>query len=211
MSLFEDLKNSIIDMDPDRSVALTQQAIDGGTAPLDIVNKGLIAGIEIVGEKFKNFEFFLPEVMMAAKAFKSAFELVQPLLVESGYEPKGIILVGTVAGDNHDIGKNIVLALLQGNGYEVHDAGVDVSPERFVELVREIKPNVLGMSALLTTTMANMRETIAALTEAGLRGSVKVIIGGSCVNPEFAQKINADGYSEDAADAVKLVDSLLTN
>jgi 5-methyltetrahydrofolate--homocysteine methyltransferase len=209
MADFEALKNSVIDMDPDRAVELTQSAVAEGVAPLDIVNTALIPGIDVVGQKFRDFEYFLPEVIMAAKAFKAAFEVILPQLNEAGYEPKGRVLIGTVSGDNHDIGKNIVIALLQGSGYEVHDAGVDVSAQRFVELVRDIKPHVVGMSALLTTTMAVMRDTIAELSGAGLRDSVKVIVGGSCVNPEFAQKIGADGYGEDASEAVKLVDRLL--
>jgi 5-methyltetrahydrofolate--homocysteine methyltransferase len=210
MSLFEDLKNAIIDMDPDKAEALTRQSLSEGETPMDIVRHGLIAGIDIVGEKFKNYEFFLPEVMMAANAFKTSFAVVQPQLIAEGYEPKGRVLIGTVQGDNHDIGKNIVIALLQGNGYEVHDAGVDVSPARFVELTRELKPHVLGMSALLTTTMANMRDTVAALTDAGLRDSVKVIIGGSCVYTEFAEKIGVDGYGDDATEAVTLVNNLIS-
>ena len=209
MSLFDDLKQCIIDMDPDRAVELVNQSLGQGDPPMDIVDKGLIPGIDVVGKKFKNFEYFLPEVMMAANAFKAGFELVLPHLLDSGYEPKGRVLIGTVEGDNHDIGKNIVIALLQGNGYEVVDAGVDVSPARFVELVNEHRPNVLGMSALLTTTMANMRETVNALTEQGMRDQVKVMIGGSCVNPEFAEKIGADGYGEDATDAVSLVERLV--
>lgn len=209
MSVYEEISEAIDNMDIDLTVELVQKAIEGGEAAMDIVEKGLIAGIEVVGEKFKSFEYFLPEVIMAAKAFKSGFEVIAPKLLDSGYEPKGRVLMGTVLGDNHDIGKNIVLALLQGNGYEVHDAGVDITPEKFVELVREIKPNVVGMSALLTTTMANMRETVSALKSAGLRESVKVIIGGSCVSGEFADTIGADGYGEDATDAVALVNRLL--
>lgn len=209
MSLFETLKNAVINMEVEEAEALVRKGLDDGLAPLDIVNKGLIAGIEVVGEKFRDFEYFLPEVITAANAFKAGFAAVAPRLKDSGYKPKGRILIGTVRGDNHDIGKNIVLALLQGNGYEVSDAGVDVPPERFVQLVRETKPDVVGMSALLTTTMARMRETVEALTSAGLRDSVKVIVGGSCVSSEFAAGIGADGYGDDAAAAVKLVGELL--
>ncbi len=207
--MLDKIKNAIIEMDPDLAVELVGKAVDGGMSALDIVNGALIPGISEVGERFKNFEYFLPEVIVAANAFKASFELLAPQLDAGGYEPKGRILIGTVAGDNHDIGKNIVIALLRGNGYDVHDAGVDIAPERFVELIREIKPNVLGMSALLTTTMASMRETVSALNSAGIRDTVKVIIGGSCVSEEFAKKICADGYAEDAAEAVVLVNNLL--
>ncbi len=207
--MLEKIKNAIIEMDPDLAVDLVGKAVSGGVPALDIVNGALIPGIGEVGERFKNFEYFLPEVIVAANAFKESFELLAPRLDAGGYEPKGRILIGTVAGDNHDIGKNIVMALLRGNGYDVHDAGVDIAPERFVELVKEIRPNVLGMSALLTTTMASMRETVSALAAAGMRDSVKVVIGGSCVSGEFANNIGADGYAEDATEAVVLVNNLL--
>ncbi|MFH1539043.1 MAG: corrinoid protein [bacterium] len=210
MSLFEEIKESVIKMETDRAVELTKRALAEGNEALRIVNEGLIAGIEVVGEKFKNFEYFLPEVITAAKAFRAGFEVVMPELKESGYKPKGCVLMGTVEGDNHDIGKNIVMALLQGNGYETHDAGVDVSPMKFVELVKELKPNIVGMSALLTTTMPKMKETVGALGDAGLRDSVKVIIGGSCVSAEYANTVGADGYGDDATDAVKLVDRLMS-
>jgi len=209
MAILEDIKNAIIEMDPDLAVELVGKAMNEGAPVLDIVNGALIPGISVVGERFKSFEYFLPEVIVAANAFKASFELLAPALDAGGYVPKGKALFGTVAGDNHDIGKNIVIALLRGNGYEVEDAGVDISPERFVELVKEKKPNVLGMSALLTTTMANMRETVAALKRAGVRDGLKVIVGGSCVSDEFAKNIGADGYAEDAADAVALVAGLL--
>jgi len=192
MAILEDIKNAIIEMDPDLAVELVGKAAGEGIPALDIVNGGLIPGISVVGERFKSFEYFLPEVIVAANAFKASFELLAPALDAGGYEPKGRVLIGTVAGDNHDIGKNIVIALLRGNGYEVEDAGVDITPEMFVELVKEKKPNVLGMSALLTTTMANMRETVTALKGAGVREGLKVIIGGSCVSDEFAKNIGAD-------------------
>ncbi|HPN94696.1 MAG: Methionine synthase [bacterium ADurb.Bin236] len=211
MSLLEKIKDSIIEMEPELTVELTQSALAEGIAPMEIVAGGLISGIEIVGVKFKNDEVFLPEVMMSAKAFKDGFAAVSPKLKDSGYEPKGRVLIGSVKGDIHDIGKNIVIALLQGNGYEVHDAGVDAPPERFVDMVREIKPNVVGMSALLTTTMAFMRDTVSALKEAGLRDSLKIIVGGAPVSADFAKEIGADGYGEDAGEAVDLVKSLLAS
>lgn len=209
MTLYEEIKQAIIDMEDEKTPELVQKALDGGESAMKIIQEGLIPGIEVVGEKFKTFEFFLPEVIMAAKAFKNAFIVLEPILADSGYEPKGRVLIGSVEGDNHDIGKNIVLALLQGNGYEVHDAGVNVSPVQFVELVKEKNPNVVGMSSLLTTTMANMKNTVTALEEAGLRDSLKIIIGGAPASSDYAQKIGADGYGEDATDAIALVNGLL--
>jgi len=142
---------------------------------------------------------------MSAKAFKGAFGLIEPKLKESNYTPRARVLIGTVEGDIHDIGKNIVVALLQGNGYEVHDAGVDITPQKFVELAQSLKPNVLGMSALLTTTITKMKDTIIALDSAGLRGSVKVIIGGSCASKEYADQIGADAFGQNAGDAINIL------
>lgn len=209
MAILEDIKSALLDYEPEKVVELTSEALSQDVAPNEIIDIGLIPGIEIIGEKFKDFEIFLPEVMMAAKAFKAAFELISPKLKESGYEPRGRVLVGSVEGDIHDIGKNIVLAMLQGNGYEVHDAGVDVTPARFIELARELKPNVIGMSALLTTTMTKMKDTVEALKASGLRDSVKVIIGGAPASEDYASEIGADGYGEDASEAVGLVKALL--
>lgn len=209
MEILESIKDAVIEMDPEKTLGDIGKALEAGAAPLDIVEKGLIPGIEVVGAKFKNFEIFLPEVMMSAKAFKEGFEMVAPKLRESGYEPRGRVVVGAVQGDIHDIGKNIVLALMQGNGYEAHDAGVDVPPQKFVDMVKELKPHVIGMSSLLTTTMSRMRETVELLKKEGLRDSVKVIIGGAPVSAEFAKEIGADGYGEDAGEAVEVVKRLL--
>jgi 5-methyltetrahydrofolate--homocysteine methyltransferase len=209
MGIFEDIKNAIIEMDPALTVKLTRKALEDGLNPMEVVGKGLISGIEIIGEMFKNDEIFLPEVMMSARAFKDGFEVVAPKLKDSGYEPKGRVVVGSVKGDVHDIGKNIVLALLQGNGYEVFDAGTDTTPEKFVAMARDLKANAVGMSSLLTTSMSVMKDTIEALKAAGLRDSVKVIIGGAPVSAEFANDIGADGYGEDAGEAVVLLKRLL--
>jgi len=208
MELFEKIKDSIIEMDEDKAGELVRKALADGIPPMDILGKGLVAGIEIVGERFKADELFLPEVMASAKAFKKGFELISPRLKETNYTPRARVLIGSVEGDIHDIGKNIVISLLQGNGYEVYDAGVDVSPSKFVELAQQLKPNILGMSALLTTTMAKMQDTVKSLEEAGLRGSIKVIVGGSCVSAEFAAQISADAYGENAGDAVGIVKNL---
>jgi len=209
MTFMEEIKNSVIDMDDAGIEGLVRKALEGGAGPLDIVNGGLIAGIEIVGDRFRNFEVFLPEVILASKAFKAGFAVVAPMLKDTGYEPKGRVLIGSVEGDSHDIGKNIVMALLQGNGYEVHDAGVDVPADKFVTMALELNANVIGMSSLLTSTMAKMKDTVAALEAAGLRGRVKVIVGGAPVSREYADSIGADGYGEDASEAVRLVGRLL--
>ncbi len=209
MAILDEIRDAVINTDPELTVELVKKAVAEGIPALEIVNGGLIPGIGVVGEKFKSFEYFLPEVIVSATAFKDSFEVLEPQLNASGYEPKGRVLMGTVLGDNHDIGKNIVIAMLRGNGYDVRDAGVDIAPDKFVELVKELKPNVVGMSALLTTTMAVMRDTVTALNGAGLRDSLKVIVGGSCVSGEFAKNIGADGYAEDATEAVSLVENLL--
>jgi len=211
MDLFAQLKDSIIEMDSKKTLDLTEKAIEEGLDPMDILDKGLVPGIEVVGEQFKIGELFLPEVMASAKAFKNAFEILSSKLKNSNYEPRARVILGSVEGDIHDIGKNIVVALLQGNGYEVHDAGVSVSPQKFVEMARDLKPNAIGMSALLTTTMAKMEDTVKALEEAGLRDSIKVIIGGSCVSEDFAKQIGADAFGQDATEAVNIMKNITSN
>lgn len=209
MSTLIKIKNSVIEMEPETTVKLISNALNDGIPPMEIIQKGLIAGIEVVGAKFKADELFLPEVMASAKAFKDGFEILSPLLKDTGYKPKGRIVMGSVQGDIHDIGKNIIIALFQGNGYEVHDAGVDVPPEKFVKMVKELKPNVIGMSSLLTTTMAKMDDTVKALNGAGIRNAVKVIIGGAPVSKSYADEIGADGYGDDVAEAVELVNNMI--
>jgi 5-methyltetrahydrofolate--homocysteine methyltransferase len=157
----------------------------------------------VVGEKFRRDELFMPEVLIAAKAMQAAMTVLRPRLIETGVETAGTIVIGTIQGDLHDIGKNLVGMLFEGAGYQVIDLGVDVAPGRFVEAVRTHKPDIVGLSALLTTTMSRMREVIESLVEAGLRGSVKVMVGGAPVTEKFARDIGADGYSPDAASAVE--------
>ena len=199
------IREAVIAMEPDLARELTQQALAANLLPMDILRQGLIAGLEVVGVKFKNDEIFLPEVMISAKAFQDAFNLLEPRLKAGNYKPRGRILIGTVKGDMHDIGKNIVAVLLKGNGYEILDAGADVPVARFLQLAREFKPDVIGLSALLTTTMPVMKQVIEELKKAGLRGQVKVIIGGAPLTKEYAQQIGADGYGEDAQAGVMLV------
>ena len=189
-------------------VEATQAALDDGLAPEKILNEGLIAGMSSIGVKFKNNEVFIPEVLIAARAMGAAMEILEPKLVETGVEPKGKVVIGTVKQDLHDIGKNLVTMMLKGGGFQVTDLGVDVDPEKYIEAVKEKQPHILAMSALLTTTMPNMKAVIEALKEAGL-ADVKVIVGGAPVTQEFADQIGADGYAADAGSAVDLAADLI--
>jgi len=207
--LLAKIKQAVIAMDPAKARELTGQALGSGLAPLQILRQGLIAGLEVVGAKFKNDEIFLPEVMLSAKAFQDSFALIEPKLKAGDYRPRGKVLVGTVAGDVHDIGKNIVAVLLKGNGYEVIDAGADVPVARFMALAKKHQPQVIGLSALLTTTMPAMKQVIEALKKEGLRDQVRVMIGGAPVTNEYAEQIGADGYGEDAQAAVMLANAWL--
>ena len=182
---------------------LTQEALDQGISPEVILSDALVAGMDVVGEKFRRDELFMPEVLIAAKAMQAAMAVLRPRLIETGAKTAGTIVIGTIQGDLHDIGKNLVGMLFEGAGYQVIDLGVDVAPARFVEAVRTDKPDFVGLSALLTTTMPRMREVVESLVEAGLRDSVKVMVGGAPVTEKFARDIGADGYSPDAASAVE--------
>ena len=187
---------------------LTEKALAQGISPNDIIEKGLTNGMDIVGQKFEAKEYYIPDMLASAEAVGAAMEILEPHLAESGIKSKGKIIMVTVKGDLHDIGKNIVSILLRGAGYTVKDLGNDVTPQVIVAAVREEKPQFVGMSALLTSTMIHMRDTIQALTESGLRDKVKVIIGGAAVSEEFAQSIGADGYGADGFQAVRVVESL---
>jgi 5-methyltetrahydrofolate--homocysteine methyltransferase len=181
---------------------LVQKALDEGHDPGEILSNGLIAGMDEVGRDFKAGDLFVPEVLIAARAMHAGMNILRPLLAESDAPSAGKYVIGTVKGDLHDIGKNLVKMMLEGAGFETVDLGTDVDSVAFVEAVREHKPSVVGMSALLTTTMVSMRTTIEALEEAGLRQSVKIMIGGAPVTAAFAEQIGADAYSPDAASAV---------
>ncbi len=187
---------------------ITKELIDSGVEPLTIINQGLIAGMDIVAPKFKAGEMFVPEVMMAARAMAVGMEVVKPLIQDADIPSKGTVLIGTVAGDLHDIGKNLVIMILESGGFKVVDLGVDVSVEKFVAAAKQYNPQVIGMSALLTTTMTAMKDTIDALTEAGLRKNLKVIVGGAPLSQEFASQIGADGYAADAMAAKELCEKL---
>jgi len=189
--------------------SLVQQALDDGMGAEEVLSGGLIVGMDEVGKDFKAGELFVPEVLIAARAMHAGMDILRPLLVESGAPSAGTCLIGTVKGDLHDIGKNLVRMMVEGAGFTTIDLGTDVSAEAFVEAVREHKPSLVGMSALLTTTMVNMKSVIEALEEAGVRDSVKVMIGGAPVTQAFADEIGADGYAPDAASAVDLARELI--
>jgi len=209
MADLQALAEAVISGNKDESERLTSEAVDEGVGVESIINEGLIAGMSVVGVKFKNNEFYVPEVLIAARAMHAGMDIIKPLLTESGIKPRGTVAIGTVKGDLHDIGKNLVAMMLEGGGYEVIDLEVDVSPERFIEVVNEDGPDAIGLSALLTTTMPSMKDTIDALEEAGVRDKVKVMIGGAPVTQNYADEIGADGYAPDAASAVDMIAQLL--
>ena len=199
---FEDIEDAVIEGQHKEVPKLIAQMLDQGAAPMDIIKNGLLSGMGIVGPRFKSGEMFMPEVMLSAKTMNIGLDILKPLIVEGDMESAGKAVLGTVESDLHDIGKNLVKMLLESSGFQVVDLGIDVSAESFVEAVAEHKPDVLGLAALLTTTMPNMRKTIELLEEKGLRGSVKVLVGGAPVSEDFACAIGADGYAADGAAAV---------
>jgi 5-methyltetrahydrofolate--homocysteine methyltransferase len=201
------LADAVIKGDQSTAVEITKSALEEGTAAKNVLEQGLIAGMDVVGARFKNNEIYIPEVLIAARAMKMAMEILEPELVKAGVEPVGKFLIATVQGDLHDIGKNLVAMMLKGAGFEVIDLGVDISPEKFVENVKAKGVQLVGMSALLTTTMPGMEKTIKALKEAGV--SAKIMIGGAPVTQGYADKIGADGYAADAASAVDMAKSLV--
>ena len=186
-----------------------EEALAEGISPQEILNGALLPAMDEVGYRFKNNIFYVPEVLIAARAMHAGMDVLKPLLAESDVPSAGKVVIGTVKGDLHDIGKNLVAMMLEGGGFEVIDLGVDTSPEKFIEAIREKQPDIVGMSALLTTTMVNMKATIDAFVEAGVRDQVKVIIGGAPVTQRYADEIGADGYAPDAASAVDLARSLV--
>jgi 5-methyltetrahydrofolate--homocysteine methyltransferase len=192
-----------------RVAELTRQLVDAGVSPQVILNDGLIAGMAVVGEKMRNGEMYLPEVLQSAGAMQASLKILKPLLTREGARSRGKILLGTVKGDMHDIGKNLVGIMLQGSGFEIVDLGLNVSPQKFVEAITEQQPAIVGLSAMLTTTMLNMRAIIDAIHAAGLRSKVKVLIGGAPVSQRFADEIGADGFARDAVLAVDKVKQLL--
>ncbi|MCS7220886.1 MAG: corrinoid protein [Anaerolineae bacterium] len=204
------LMEAVINGNAPKARELTSQALEAGVSPGVILQEGLIPGMAEVGRRFECREFYVPELLIAARAMHAALDILRPLLSASNeVKPLGKVIIGTVRGDLHDIGKNLVKMMLEGSGFEVKDLGIDVSPEKFVNAVKEEGCDIVAMSALLTTTMPNMKATIEALTEAGLREKVKIMIGGAPITQEYADQIGADGYGEDANQAVRVAKRLL--
>jgi 5-methyltetrahydrofolate--homocysteine methyltransferase len=203
MLILEELAKVLSEGDSNQVKDFTARAIDQGTAPEIILKKGLFAGMDIVGAKFKNGDIFIPHVLIAARAMHAGMDMLKPHLIRTGAKPAGKFIIGTVQGDHHDIGKNLVAMMLQGKGFEVIDLGVNVPTETFVQSVRFNGANILGMSALLSTTLPFMKETIDAIKAAGLRDKIKIMVGGGPVTNEFADKIGADGYAQDATVAAE--------
>ena len=211
MIIFKDLTESIMRGDETKVKEIVEGALKSKVSVKEILNDGLIASMNIVGVKFKNGELFVPEVLKAARAMKAGIGVIRPLFDKSGVEPLGKIVIGTVKGDLHDIGKNLVAMMVEGSGFEVVDLGVDVPPEKFVDAVKKNDAKICMMSALLTTTMPAMKETIEALKKAGFSGKVKTMVGGAPVTQKFANEIEADGYGSNAAAAVDVAKTLIAD
>jgi len=206
---YEALSECVIEGDDERAGKLTQKAIDAGADPVEIITQGLTGGMSIVGARFKSGEMFVPEVLASARAMSVGMDLVKPLILAGDMPSAGKVVIGTVKGDLHDIGKNLVAMLLESAGFTVINVGTDIEPAVFVQAVKDSEADVLGLSALLTTTMLAMKATIDALAEAGLRDKVKVIIGGAPVTQDFANEIGADGFAYDGGAAIELCKSLI--
>ncbi len=209
MADWKPLYDAVLSGDAKAARSLTEQALASGTNALTLVNEFMVPAMDEVGRRFEANEYFVPELLLSARAMKAALELIRPLLIAQGTQPVGRVVIGTVKGDLHDIGKNLVAAMLEGGGFEVIDLGVNVSPEKFIATVQEKNANVIAMSALLTTTMPAMKSTIDAVKQAGLRGKVKVLIGGAPITQKYADEIGADGYSDNAPGAVSLAKKAL--
>ena len=209
--ILKQLQQAILAGEPDQARELAAQALEAGIMPLAAIEKALNPGMEIVGERYESGEYFIPDLVMAAEAMKGAMEVFEPVLIERQEQRQvlGTVVIGTVEGDIHEIGKSLVATMLTAAGFQVHDLGVDVPANEFVKRVQETGANVVGLSALLTTTMRNQEAVIEALQEAGLRERVKVVIGGAPTSPDWAQTIGADAYAENANEAVGVVRQLL--
>jgi len=209
MPVFEDLANMIISGQHTAAAEWAETELSSGTTPEDIIEKGMIPGMDEIGRRWKDQEIHMPEVLIAARAMKAAMAIVKPQLQNSSDTSRGSVVIGTVKGDLHDIGKNLVVMMLEGAGYTVYDLGNDVAPEAFIQATEENDVDVVAMSALLTTTVPMMTETIEALKDAELRTKVKVMIGGAPVSDELAKQIGADGYAPDGASAVDVISALV--
>ncbi len=209
MSDLQKLYNAILEGDAKTAVAVTKEALAEGADPLGLVSKYMVPAMDEVGRRFECEEYFVPELLISARAMKGALELIRPLLAARGEQPAGRVAIGTVKGDLHDIGKNLVASMLEGGGFEVMDLGADVAPDKFVAAVRERGANIVCLSALLTVTMPAMKTTIDALANAGVRDQVKVLVGGAPVTSQYAAEIGADGYGENAIAAVAMARQLV--
>lgn len=209
--LFQAMAQSVLDGDPDAAADLARRAVEQGIDPLEAINKGFVPGVDYVGEQYARGEMFLPDLVLAGEAMKAAIAVLEPEIARKGGQRQtlGTVVIGTVEGDIHDIGKTLVATMLSVGGFRVYDLGVDVPIGKFVEVAREVQADIVGMSALLTTTMVRQRDVIEALEDAGLRSRVKVMVGGAPVTRSWAQEIGADGYSEDAIGAVAVARRLL--
>ncbi|MEA1967497.1 MAG: corrinoid protein [Thermodesulfobacteriota bacterium] len=203
MTDFNEIKETLVNCDAEKLTQLVNDALEQKVPAEEILNNGLIAGMDIVGEKMENEDMFIPEVLMAAQAMSSCVEILKPLLKDDGSTAKGSVVIGTVKGDLHDIGKNLVAMMIESGGMDIHNLGVDISPEQFVEEIKKKNATILCLSALLTTTMPMMKKTIDAVTESGLRDQVKILVGGAPVTKAFADEIGADGFAADAGSAAK--------
>lgn len=208
MADFQEMQETLIACDQDKLVSLVERAMAEDVTPTQILNEGLIAGMDIVGDKMENGDMFIPEVLMAAQAMAACVDILKPHLGEGEGASNANVIIGTVKGDLHDIGKNLVSMMMESGGMNVHNLGVDITPEEFVAQIKEKNASIVCLSALLTTTMPAMKETIDAITEAGLRDQVKIMIGGAPVTQDFADEITADGFAPDAGSAAKLAKQL---
>ena len=205
----EIIQDHIINGKVDAIEVDVQAALDAGIPPETILNEGMVTAMDEVGALFEDGEYFVPEMLIAANTMQTGLAILKPLLIESGIEPSGRIVIGTVQGDLHDIGKNLVAMMLEGGGFRVIDLGTDVSPEEFVNAIRDHNPDLIGLSALLTTTMQKMKETVSMIEESGLRDQVKILVGGAPVTEAFAKQIGVEGYAPDASKAVVVAKQLV--
>ena len=209
MSKCDEITQSLVGLDVTKTSDLTKEALEQGEPALEVLNQGLLPAMKIIGDRFQSGEFFLPELILAGRAMQAAMAHLKPAFRREGTTIRGKVAIGTVKEDIHDIGKNLVLMMLEGNGWDVVDLGVDVEPEQFCAYVKENDPDIIGLSALLTTTIPSLKETMNALQKAGLREKVKVMVGGALVTQAYAEEIGADGYAANAAEAVGLANQLL--
>jgi 5-methyltetrahydrofolate--homocysteine methyltransferase len=210
VDVLSSIKDSLVNLDMDKTIDFVKKAVELGFKPMDIIN-ALADGMRVVGVRYERGEYFVSDLIVASEIFKEVMSILEPLITRVGevVRPFGRVVIGTVEGDVHDIGKNLVITMLRANGFEVIDLGVDVPPQKFVEAVKQHKPDIVGMSALLTSTMVNMKRVIEALEKEGLRNSVKIIVGGAPITEKFAREIGADAYGENAVIAVDICKKLV--